>query len=71
MYVSSGTRGETSDGTQLNQMIPNQQAKQMDDDALAIIERRAVLAPGEEGLQGVRIIAAIQEAATTGQTVDL
>ena len=43
----------------------------MDDDALAIIERRAVLAPGEEGLQGVRIISAIQEAASTGQTVDL
>jgi glucose-fructose oxidoreductase len=52
-------------------MIANQQAKQMDDDALALIERRAVLAPGEEGLQGVRIISAIQEAASTGQTVDL
>ena len=71
MYVYTGARGQTSDGTQLNQMIPNQQAKQMDDDALAIIERRAVLAPGEEGLQGVRIIYAIQEAASTGQTVDL
>ena len=43
-------------------MIANQQAKQMDDDALAIIERRAVLAPGEEGLQGVRIISAISVA---------
>jgi glucose-fructose oxidoreductase len=71
MNVYTGVRGETSDGTQLNQMIANQQAKQMDDDALAIIERRAVLAPGEEGLQGVRIISAIQEAASTGQTVDL
>ena len=71
MYVYTGARGQTSDGTQLNQMLVNQQAKQMDDDALAIIERRAVLAPGEEGLQGVRIILAIQEAASTGQTVDL
>ncbi len=43
----------------------------MDDDALALIEGRAVLAPGEEGLQGVRIISAIEQAASTGQTVDL
>jgi glucose-fructose oxidoreductase len=71
MNAYTGVRGQTSDGTQLNQMIANQQAKQMDDDALALIERRAVLAPGEEGLQGVRIISAIQEAASTGQTVDL
>jgi glucose-fructose oxidoreductase len=71
MYVSSGTHGQTSDGTELNLMNPNQQATQMDDDALAIIERRPVLAPGEAGLQGVRIISAIQEAASTGQTVDI
>ena len=71
MYPYSGTHGQTSDGTELNQMYANQQALQMDDDALAIIEGRAVLAPGEEGLQGVRIISAIQEAASTGQTVDL
>jgi glucose-fructose oxidoreductase len=71
MNVYTGVKGETSDGIQLNQTIPNQQAKQMDDDALALIEGRAVLAPGEEGLQGVRIISAIQEAASTGQAVDL
>jgi glucose-fructose oxidoreductase len=71
MYVSSGTRGETSDGTELNLVNPNQQATQMDDDALAIIEGRPVLVPGEAGLQGVRIIAAIEEAASTGQMVDI
>ncbi len=71
MYVSSGTRGQTSDGTELNLVNANQQATQMDDDALAIIERRPVLTPGESGLQGVRIISAIQEAASTGQTVDI
>ncbi len=69
--VSTAVRGQASDGTQFNQMIASQQAKQMDDDALAIIERRAVLAPGEEGLQGVRIISAIQEAVSTGQTIDV
>jgi glucose-fructose oxidoreductase len=52
-------------------MNANQQATQMDDDALAIIERRPVLAPGESGLQGVRILSAIQEAASMGQTVDI
>lgn len=43
----------------------------MDDDALAILEQRAVLCPGEEGQRDVRIINAIQQAASTGQTVDL
>lgn len=71
MQSYEGVSGEASDGTQLNQTIENQQAKQMDDDALALIEQRAVLVPGEEGLRDVRIIEAIQEAASTGQPVDL
>jgi glucose-fructose oxidoreductase len=71
MQAYSGVRGEASDGTQLNQTIENQQAKQMDDDALALIEGRAVLVPGEEGLRDVRIVEAIQEAVRTGAAVDL
>jgi glucose-fructose oxidoreductase len=43
----------------------------MDDDALAILEGRAPLAPGEEGMRDVRIIEAIMKAAKTGAPVDL
>jgi len=55
----SGIKGETSDGKILNERIPNQQAKQMDDDALAIINNKAVLVPGEEGLKDIRVVEAV------------
>lgn len=71
MNAYSGIQGEASDGTQFNQTIENQQAKQMDDDALAILEDRPLLAPGEEGLHDVRVIEAIFEAARTGLPVDV
>ncbi len=57
----SGVQGETSDGTQLPPDPNHQQARQMDDDALAIKENRAPLVPGEEGLADIRIVAAIME----------
>lgn len=49
--------------------VPFQQARQMDDDALAIIEKKPVLVPGEEGLRDIRIVEAIYKAAKTGQRV--
>lgn len=55
----SGIKGETSDGTPLNASVPNQQARQMDDDALAIINKKAVMVPGEEGLKDIRVVEAI------------
>lgn len=55
----SGIKGETSDGIKLNAVIPNQQAKQMDDDALAIMNNKSVLVPGEEGLRDIRVVEAI------------
>jgi glucose-fructose oxidoreductase len=55
----SGINGETTDGKKLNARIPNQQAKQMDDDALAIINNKSVLVPGEEGLKDIRVVEAI------------
>lgn len=51
--------------------VPWQQAKQMDDDALAILEGKPVLVPGEEGLRDIRIVEAIYKAAATGQQVRL
>ena len=67
----TGIGGATSDGTLFNQSIPNQQARQMDDDALAILENRPMLVPGEEGLRDIRIVEAIYESARTGQAVEL
>ncbi|MEO1255820.1 MAG: Gfo/Idh/MocA family oxidoreductase, partial [Bacteroidota bacterium] len=44
MQPYNGVKGERSDGFQLNQYIENQQAKQMDDDSLAILRSAPVLA---------------------------
>jgi glucose-fructose oxidoreductase len=55
----NGINGETSDGKKLNAPIANEQATQMDDDAIAIMENKPVLVPGEEGLKDIRIVEAI------------
>ena len=55
----SGINGSTSDGKILNEQIPNEQAKQMDDDAMAIINNKPNLVPGEEGLKDIRVVEAI------------
>ncbi|WP_300434620.1 Gfo/Idh/MocA family oxidoreductase [Christiangramia sp.] len=64
MQAYSGVRGKTSDGKILTPMGKNQQAVQMDDDALAIINDKAVLVPGEEGMKDIHIVEKINEAAT-------
>jgi glucose-fructose oxidoreductase len=51
--------------------VPWQQAKQMDDDALAIMQNKPMLVPGEEGLRDIRIVEAIYKAAESGQRVKL
>jgi glucose-fructose oxidoreductase len=50
---------------------PWQQAKQMDDDALSIMNGKPMLVPGEEGLRDIRIVEAIYRSAATKQTVKL
>jgi glucose-fructose oxidoreductase len=67
----TGVKGVTSDGKLLDKKIDNQQARQMDDDALAIIHNTPVIVPGEEGLQDIRIVEAIYRAAATGQRVTI
>jgi glucose-fructose oxidoreductase len=57
----SGVQGKTSDGTQLPPDPGNQQARQMDNDAQAIINNEAPIVPGEEGLNDIRIVNAIME----------
>jgi glucose-fructose oxidoreductase len=51
--------------------VPWQQAKQMDDDALSIIQGKPMLVPGEEGLRDIRIVEAIYKSADSGQRVEL
>lgn len=52
--------------------VPWQQAKQMDDDATAIMQNKPMLVPGEEGLRDIRIVEAIyQSAAGNGKKVTL
>ncbi len=67
----SGIRGKASDGSRFQKKVPNQQARQMDDDAIAIKENNDVLVPGEEGLRDIRIVEAIYQAAKTEKRVEL
>ena len=71
MQSYSGVQGQTSDGILLNKPIENQQARQMDNDALAIINNTNVLVPGIEGLKDIRVVEAIFESAASGKVVEL
>jgi glucose-fructose oxidoreductase len=51
--------------------VPWQQARQMDDDALAIMQKKPMLVPGEEGLRDIRIVEAVYRSAGSGQRVAL
>jgi len=62
----SGVRGTTSDGKTLSPSELNQQAKQMDDDALALMNGKPMLVPGEEGLRDIRVVEAIYRSAGMG-----
>jgi predicted dehydrogenase len=67
-YNYSGQAGYTPDGP-MNFPRVNQQAKQMDDFALAIKNNRPTPVPGEMGRRDVRIVEAIYEAMRTGKKV--
>ncbi len=56
-------KGTTSDGKQLDKTTANQQAAQMDNDALAILNDTQVLVPGEEGLKDIKVVEAILKSA--------
>ncbi|WP_276374858.1 Gfo/Idh/MocA family oxidoreductase [Chryseolinea sp. H1M3-3] len=61
----SGQRGITSDGKVLDAVIPNQQAKQMDDDATSILNGTPLLVPGEEGMKDIKVVEAIYKSAAS------
>ncbi|TPN86272.1 Gfo/Idh/MocA family protein [Aquimarina algicola] len=69
MYA--GVQGKASNGTLLNKPINNQQARQMDDDALAILNDTPVMVPGEEGMKDIRIVEAIYKSAKSGALISL
>jgi len=71
MQSYSGVQGERSDGVQLDKTVRDQQARQMDDDALALLEGRDLMIPPEEGLKDIRIIEAIIKSAASGQVVEI
>lgn len=66
----SGQSGFTPDG-EMNFKHVNQQARQMDDFALAIKNKRPTPVPGEMGRRDVRIIQAIYESMNTGKRIKL
>lgn len=67
----SGVKGEASNGLILKAMKRNQQAVQMDDDAIAILQDKPGLVPGEEGLKDIAIVEAIYQSAASGERVKL
>ena len=64
-----GVKGVTSQGVAFDKFIENQQTKQMDDNALAILNNTPVLVPGEEGMRDIRVVEAIQKSAREGRRV--
>ncbi len=58
MQAYSGVKGRTSDGRMLNKPLANQQARQMDNDALAILGKGPIWVPGEQGMEDIRVVEA-------------
>ncbi|UZH56514.1 Gfo/Idh/MocA family oxidoreductase [Salinimicrobium tongyeongense] len=68
----TGVKGGTSDGKILEPFGKNQQAVQMDDDALAILHDKPMMVPGEEGLKDIVVLEKIfASAAKNGQRLKI
>lgn len=67
----NGNKGSMSDGTIINIPIKNQQAKQMDEDCMAILTNTDLIAPGEEGLRDTRVVEAIYKSVASGKSVKI
>lgn len=61
-----GVQARTRDGRHLPPYQGSQQARQMDDDALAILNGSSPLVPGIEGLRDIRVVEAIFKSAEMG-----
>lgn len=69
-YSYGGIKGRTSQN-KMNFESVNQQARQMDDFAQAIKNKRPTPVPGEMGRQDVKILQAIYKAMNSGQKVEI
>jgi len=67
----SGVQGKTSDGIQLKASSANQQARQMDNDALSILNKSPIIVTGEEGMKDIVILEAIFKSANAGKRIVL
>lgn len=67
----NGVKGINSKGETIDIFIENQQAKQMDDDALALLNNKGVMVPGEEGLRDIRVVEAIIKSAKQDRRITL
>jgi len=65
----SGVQGRTSSGMKLAASPLNQQATQMDNDALSILQNSPIVVPGEEGMRDIAILEAIFKSAKTGKRI--
>lgn len=66
-----GNKGSMSNGVAINFPLENQQAKQMDEDAYAILNEKPMIVPGEEGLRDIRVVEAIYKSAAQNCIVKL
>jgi glucose-fructose oxidoreductase len=71
MQSYNGVVGERSDGQKLDIFVDNQQALQMDDDALAIINKTEMMVPGSEGIKDIAVIEAIFQSAKEGRRIEV
>jgi len=69
-YSYRGIKGETSNG-KMSLPEVNQQANQMDDFALAVMNKRPTPVPGEMGRQDLKILQAIYQSMETGKRIEI
>ncbi|WP_209400623.1 Gfo/Idh/MocA family protein [Pseudozobellia sp. WGM2] len=67
----NGNKGVMSNGTEINFPIENQQARQMDDDAAAIMNKTELMVPGEEGLRDIRVVEAVYKSAAANNLIKI
>ncbi len=65
----NNVHGTNSRGEAIDHFTENQQTKQMDEDALAILNNTGVLVPGEEGWRDIRVLEAIHKSAMEGRRI--
>ena len=67
----AGNNGSMSDGTIINFPLESQQAKQMDEDAAAIMNKTDLIVQGEEGLRDIRVVEPIYRSAADNCAVKI